>query len=179
MLLGGRHADEIYGNNGSDEINGGLGKDSLYGGRGDDLIMGGRGDDQIDGGKGDDVMYSGLGEDMLSGGKGSDLFVFDEVDDTEPVNVDLGDLGAGGLAAYLAYLASLDEGVIQTKTITDFTSDVDSGDKLDVSSLYDGFDDVMWEYSEDAGGVLMQMDVDEYVLLTGVMELVETDFLFI
>jgi serralysin len=111
--------DSLFGETGNDTINGGAGNDSLQGGGGNDSLDGDTGDDTINGGAGNDWLYGRAGNDKINGGAGTDHLVGDSGDDTYDFDA-TGDSAAG---------ASRD--VIHN---FDF-EDVDTGDKIDVSTI--------------------------------------------
>lgn len=85
-----------------------VGGDWLDGGMGDDILIAGGSADDLKGGSGDDFLNGGAGADQLSGGSGSDTFFFDAHA--------LADAQAG---------------------ISDFITDYDNDDSIDLSSLFD------------------------------------------
>lgn len=82
LLLGGRGADILGGEEGNDSLEGGrgnddlsgdAGEDQLFGNSGDDVISGGTGADTIRGGEGNDTLWGNSGDDVIGGSYGDDL----------------------------------------------------------------------------------------------------------
>ena len=63
------------------------GDDILNGGDGNDIIYGRAGDDVLYGGDDNDTLYGGDGYDILNGGSGADVFVFENADAFNDVDV--------------------------------------------------------------------------------------------
>jgi serralysin len=92
MLLGGDGNDYLDGKSGNDQLSGELGDDTLYGGLGDDFLKGGLGDDFLYGGLGSDILLGGLGADFLTGGSGDDKLTGGQNDDVFVFNTELGNV---------------------------------------------------------------------------------------
>lgn len=75
QLFGGGEADVLSGGAGADQLYGGQSRDTLTGGAGDDRLFGGDGADRLSGGAGNDWLSGGAGADTLWGGAGADVFV--------------------------------------------------------------------------------------------------------
>ena len=113
------HEDDfsnIYGD-GDDAIVGTGGADLLFGMAGDDSIDGGAGDDRLWGGDGDDILIGGAGDDVLDGRDGNNILT-----------------GGSGNDRFSIWYAD--------QTITDFSTDPDSGDELDFN-LYSAMNSII------------------------------------
>ncbi|BCX17420.1 MAG: hypothetical protein KatS3mg117_1102 [Geminicoccaceae bacterium] len=75
VVLGGRGADRLVGNDQANRLGGGAGADRLEGGAGNDILDGGAGLDLVDGGAGDDRIFVSRGFDAIRGGAGTDTAV--------------------------------------------------------------------------------------------------------
>lgn len=75
VVLGGRGADQLIGNDQVNRLHGGAGPDRLVGGAGGDILDGGAGIDLIDAGAGNDRIFLSRGLDTILGGAGTDTVV--------------------------------------------------------------------------------------------------------
>lgn len=75
VVLGGRGADRLVGDDQANRLGGGLGPDRLEGGGGNDVLDGGAGLDRIDAGAGNDRIFLSRGLDTILGGAGTDTVV--------------------------------------------------------------------------------------------------------
>ena len=103
---------------GDDTVYGAGGRDLVYGGEGDDTIYGGEERDYLHGDAGDDTIYGGVGDDVIEGGAGDDTLSGGDGADTFEFSYTDGD-----------------------DTITDFSTDEDVIDLLNISGV-SGFSDL-------------------------------------
>ncbi|PSU20298.1 hypothetical protein CTM97_18230, partial [Photobacterium phosphoreum] len=89
------------------------GTDNLYGGAGDDVLFGQSKNDLLVGGEGNDILNGGSGNDILVADQGNDILIGGSGNDTFQLN----------------YLSNINE----SATVT--IKDLDSGDRLDLSSI--------------------------------------------
>ncbi|MGS2724949.1 calcium-binding protein [Porticoccus sp. GXU_MW_L64] len=75
----------IFGNNDVDDLVGGIHADRIYGLGGNDTIAGESGRDYIEGGKGDDTIEGGKDRDELLGGDGQDTFIYNNGDGVDTI----------------------------------------------------------------------------------------------
>ncbi|EJK2114797.1 cadherin-like domain-containing protein, partial [Vibrio navarrensis] len=94
-------------------FNASTGDDQIRGTDDNDIILGHAGNDVLDGGLGDDVLYGGSGDDILIGGLGNDILT-------------------GGEGADIFKWVDMETA---SDRVTDFN--VEQGDKLDLSDLFD------------------------------------------
>ncbi|UWR62827.1 calcium-binding protein [Phaeobacter inhibens] len=160
-ITGGTGADMIFGGNGDDSnLDGGAGNDVINGGAGDDTLVGGAGDDTLKGGDGDDVigaasgsneLRGGAGEDTVTGGTGADM-----------IYTSLGGDNLTGGAGDDTFILKAGTGAT---TITDFGT---GANKMNVEELgYNDLNDVLAVAYETNAGVVIAIDADTTVTLTG------------
>ncbi|WP_271881912.1 calcium-binding protein [Phaeobacter italicus] len=177
-LTGGDDADDLGGGAGEDTIAGGAGNDTLFGGGANDDLSGNDGNDAINGGAGDDVLTGGAGDDTLKGGDGDDHLIGtsgsnelrggagkDNVDggaDDDIIYTSLGGDDLNGGAGDDTFVLKAGTGAT---TIEDFGTD---NDKLNVEELgYNNLDDVLAIAYQTNAGVVIAIDADTTVTLTG------------
>ena len=125
-LSGGYGDDTLFGGIGDDKLDGNQGSDTLYGGEGNDTLRGGAisgdGNDTLYGGAGDDTLYGYIGNDKLYGGDGNDR-----------LHDSTGDHTFEGGPGVDTFVFPRDQ--VGIDIITDFNTNADAPDKIDLSSL--------------------------------------------
>lgn len=183
-LLGGTNDDSLDGQNGSDRVDGGYGNDVVAGGEGADTVIGGTGTDMLRGGNGADALDGGIGADTLDGGDGDDVLTGGSFGS---------DSMTGGLGADRFDFQTVDDSLntLAADVITDFETGVDKIDLTDVLAgafVFMGGEalsltDASIRVTTVGGNTVILMDLDHNriadmrITLTGLVALVETDFL--
>src|SRR5262249_55505636 len=106
----------IDGGAGNDTISCTANTDIIFGGDGDDTLSGGSGNDFLEGGAGNDIIFGNAGNDVLTGGLGIDTLT-----------------GGGGTIR----VVFAESGSSNVDTITDYTTNGNNNDTIDVSELLD------------------------------------------
>ena len=183
-LLGGTNDDSLDGQNGSDRVDGGYGNDVVAGGEGADTVIGGTGTDMLRGGNGADALDGGIGADTLDGGDGDDVLTGGSFGS---------DSMTGGLGADRFDFQTVDDSLntLAADVITDFETGVDKIDLTDVLAgafVFMGGEalsltDASIRVTTVGGNTVVLVDLDHNriadmrITLTGLVALVETDFL--
>ena len=183
-LLGGTNDDSLDGQNGSDRVDGGYGNDVVAGGEGADTVIGGTGTDMLRGGNGADALDGGIGADTLDGGDGDDVLTGGSFGS---------DSMTGGLGADRFDFQTVDDSLntLAADVITDFETGVDKIDLTDVLAgafvfMGDGalsLTEASIRVTTVGGNTVVLVDLDHNriadmrITLTGLVALVETDFL--
>lgn len=183
-LLFGEGANDVTGGNGDDIFDGGAGNDTLKGGAGDDELFGGLGDDNLNGGSGDDIVEGGEGNDVIAGGSGDDQLKGNAGNDVitggsgdDDIEGGAGDdvLTGGSGSDNFHFAANFGH-----DTITDF-----GASEADViwftADLFANFDAMMDHATQDGADVVITVDADHSVTLSGtsLASLVADDFRFV
>jgi serralysin len=149
---GGSGDDRITGNDVANTLDGRRGEDRIKGLSGDDSISGGAGEDELKGGGGDDLLRGGGAGDRLIGGGGDDRL-----------------LGGAGGDRYTGG-GGADTFVLANGTGHDRITDFHAGeDRLDLSSFgFSSFADVRSAARNTSGGLSIELDEDDSLLLKGV-----------
>lgn len=140
---GTNYNDTIYGLAGNDSLKGYSGNDWIYGNDGLDHLYGGAGNDTLDGGAGGGYIYGEDGSDKLIGGSGADYLYGGTgndtlYSDTKPGAYNVADILQGDDGADRFVLYGTSYGVAKPTEIKDFNHL--EGDKIDIQSLVDSFD---------------------------------------
>ena len=146
-IRGGRHQDNIHGNDDANLIRGWQGHDKLYGEGGDDEIVGGEGGDRVEGGEGSDLYH-------FDHGDGYDLLV----ETTSPTDQDTLRFGTG-IAAEDLWLYR--EG--NDLHIDLIESAIETDDGVRIQDWYATGQEARVERIETADQVLFEADVQRLV----------------
>lgn len=176
-LTGSDHDDYLIGNSGANVVKGGKGADEMNGGNGNDRLEGGDQNDGLQGGHGDDKLFGGAGADIVAGYFGRD------------------EMTGGGGADHFHYFGLSESGVTDSTRdlITDFNHG--QGDRIVLRApAFEDFDFIGQAAFSAAGQIRFQhiggdtriavnADADAaaemQIMLTGHINVVDTDFIFL